>query len=54
MSGWKEEEEEEEEEEEDVTRINAERLVKILRDNIPVGRRSPKHPKRRWSVLILD
>ena len=24
------------------------------RDNIPVGRRSPGRPKRRWSDLIFD
>ena len=33
---------------------DAERLVKISRDNIPVGRRSPGCPKRRWSNLIID
>ena len=33
---------------------DAERLVKISRDNIPVGRRSPGCPKRRWSALIID
>ena len=37
-----------------VTRMIAERLVKISRDNIPAGRRSPERPKRRWSDLILD
>jgi len=37
-----------------VTRMNAERLVKISRDNIPVGRRSTGCPKRRWSDLIID
>jgi hypothetical protein len=36
-----------------VTRMDAERLVKISRDNIPVGR-SPGHPKRRWIDLIID
>jgi hypothetical protein len=30
-------------------RIDAKRLVKISRDNIRVGRKSPGHPKRRWS-----
>ena len=39
---------------EHVTRMDAERLVKISRDNIPVGRRSPRRPKRRWSDLIPD
>jgi hypothetical protein len=34
--------------------IDSERLIKISRDNIPVGRRSPGHPKRRWSDLIAD
>ena len=28
-----------------VTRIDAERLVKISRDNIPAGKISPGHPK---------
>ena len=36
------------------TRMDAERLVKISRDNVPIGRRSPGHPKRRWSDLIMD
>ena len=35
-------------------RMNTERLVKISRDNIPAGRRSPRRPKRRWSDLILN
>ena len=39
---------------EHVTRMNSKRLDKISRDNIPAGRRSPGHPKRRWSDLILD
>ena len=30
---------------EHVTRMDAERFVKISRDNIPVGRRSPGRPK---------
>ena len=34
---------------EHVARMDAERLVKILRDNIPAGRRSPGRPKRRWT-----
>ena len=40
---------------EHVTRMDAERLVKILRDNIgiPAGR-SLECPKRRWGDLILD
>ena len=29
-----------------VTRIDTERLVKISRENIPVGRRSPGDPKK--------
>ena len=37
-----------------VTRMDVEKLVKISRGNIPVGRRSPKRPKRRWSDLIID
>ena len=37
-----------------VTRMDAERLVKISGDNIPVGRTSPGRPKRRWSYLIID
>ena len=36
-----------------VTRMDAKRLVKISRDNIPVER-SPGRPKRRWSDLIID
>ena len=39
---------------EHVTRMDAERLVKISRDNIPSRRRSPGRPKRRWSGIILD
>ena len=38
---------------EHVTRMYTERLVKISRDNIPAGRRSPGCPKRRWSDFIL-
>jgi hypothetical protein len=34
-----------------VTRMNVERFVKISRDNVPAGRRSPGSPKR-WSDLI--
>ena len=52
MSRWKEEEEGELDQ--NVTRMDAERLIKISRDNIPVGRRSPGRPKRRWSELIID
>ena len=37
---------------EHITRMDAERLVKISRDNIPARRRSPGRPKRRWSDLI--
>ena len=37
-----------------VKRMDAERLVKISRDKIPVGRRSPGRPKRRWSDEIVD
>ena len=36
------------------TRMDAERLVKISKDNIRSGRRSPGRPKRRWSDLIPD
>ena len=32
---------------EHVTRMDAERLNKISRDNIPPKRRSPEYPKRR-------
>jgi hypothetical protein len=32
--------------------MDAERLVKIARDNIPAGRISSGGPKRRWSDLI--
>ena len=35
-----------------VRRIDAERLIKISRDNLPAGRRSPGRQKRRWSDLI--
>ena len=35
-----------------VTGMDAERLVKISRDNIPAGRKSPRRPKRRWNDLI--
>ena len=38
---------------ENVTRMDAERLIKISKDNLPGGR-SPGRPKRRWSDLILD
>ena len=38
---------------EHVTRMDAERLVEISRDNIPARRRYPARPKRRWSDLIL-
>ena len=37
-----------------VTRMDAERLFKISRDNVPAGRRSPGRPKRRWSDLIFN
>ena len=37
-----------------VTRMDAERLVKISRDNIHVGRRSLGHPKRRRDDLIIN
>ena len=33
-----------------VRRMDAERLVKISRDNTPAGRRYPQCPKIRWSV----
>ena len=39
--------------EEHVTRMDAERLLKISRDDIPAGR-SPGRPKRRWNDLITD
>ena len=32
--------------------MDAKILVKISRDNIPAGRRSPGHSKRRWRDLI--
>ena len=34
-----------------VIRTDAERLVKISRDNIPVGRRSPGRPKKNMERL---
>ena len=37
-----------------VTRMDTEKLVKISKDNVPVGRRSPGRSKRRWIDLILD
>ena len=37
-----------------VTRMDAEKLGKISRDNIPAERRSPGRLKRRWSDLIPD
>ena len=37
---------------EQATGMDAERLVKIPRDNIPAGRRFLGHPKRRWSDVI--
>ena len=37
---------------EHVTRMDAERLVKISRDNKHSGRRFPGRPKRRWSDLV--
>ena len=36
------------------TKVDAETLVKLLRDNIPAGMKSPGCLKRRWSDLILD
>ena len=39
---------------EEHTRMDAKIFVKISRDNKPVGRRSPGHPKRGWRDLILD
>ena len=35
-----------------VTRMDAERIVKISRDKIPFGKSSGR-PKRRWSDLII-
>ena len=37
-----------------VTRMDAERLVKISRDDIPVGKIFARRPKRRWSDEIVD
>ena len=37
-----------------VTRMDAERVFKISRDIIPLGRSYPGRPKRRWSDLIID
>ena len=36
---------------EHIKRMDAEKLAKISRNHIPVGR-SPGRPKRRWSNLI--
>ena len=38
---------------EPLTRMDAERLVNISRENIPVRRRFPGGPKRKWRDLIL-
>ena len=40
--------------EEHVMGMDAERLFKISRDNIPAGRRFPGGPKIKWSDLIPD
>ena len=32
-----------------VSRMDANRIAKITRDNIPTGRRSPGRPRKRWS-----
>ena len=53
MGGWKKKRKRRREWDEHVTRMDAERLVKISRDNISAGRRFPGCPKRRWSNLIL-
>ena len=37
-----------------VTRMDAERVVKISRHNVVAGTRSTGRHKRRWSDLILD
>ena len=34
--------------------MDAERLLKVSRDNIPAGRRSPGYPKTRESDLIIN
>jgi hypothetical protein len=34
--------------------MDAERLFKISRNNVPAGRRSPGRPKRRWRDIIFD
>jgi hypothetical protein len=34
--------------------MDAEGLVKISRENISAGRRSPRNQKRRWSDSIPD
>ena len=39
---------------EHITRMDAEILLKISRDNIPAGRRSLGRRKRRWSDVIPD
>jgi hypothetical protein len=39
---------------EHLTRMDAERFVKISRDNISTGRRSLGLLKRKWSELIPD
>jgi hypothetical protein len=39
---------------EHITRLDAEKLIIISRDNIPTGRSSPGRPKRRMSDLTPD
>jgi hypothetical protein len=38
---------------EHVSRMDSKILIKISKSNIPAGTRSPGHPKRRLSDLIL-
>jgi hypothetical protein len=39
---------------EPIARMDAERLVKMSRDDIPIGKRSPGLLKRSWADLIFD
>ena len=61
MSGWKEENEEEKykkkkkkkESDEYITRMDAERLVKMPRDNIPAGKKISRTPEKKMQRLNL-
>ena len=52
INEWAERRKSRKEWDEHVTRMDAERLVKISRDNIPAGKRSPGRLRRRWNNLV--